>query len=61
MSRGELLKAVRKEDIGIQETATSFKTRRRAENTKGMERQATTLAVFARETEDQKMRKHGPG
>ena len=51
-SEDQLLKAVREEDSSSQETATSFKARRRAENTQ--ERKEKPLyGQFARETEDQ--------
>ena len=55
-SRSEegLLKAVREEDTGSQETATSFKVRRRAENTQEWkEKPLHVHGQFLRETEDQ--------
>ena len=48
----ELLKAVREEDTSSQETATSFKARRRAENTQEW-KEKPLHKQFARETEDQ--------
>ena len=52
-SEEELLKAVREEDTGSQETATSFKVRRRAENTQEWKEKALH-GQFLKETEDQK-------
>ena len=51
-SEEELLKAVREDDTGSQETATSFKARRRTENTKEW-KEKPLYGQFARETEDQ--------
>ena len=48
----ELLKAVREEDTSSQETATSFKARKRAENTQEW-KEKPLHKQFARETEDQ--------
>ena len=51
-SEEDLLKAVREEVTGSQETATSFKVRRRAENTQEW-KEKPLYAQFVRETEDQ--------
>ena len=51
-SEEELLKAVRAEVTGSQETATSFKVRRRAENTQEWN-EKPLHGHFVRETEDQ--------
>ena len=51
-SEEDLLKAVREEVTGSQETATSFKVRRRAEKTQEWN-EKPLYGQFARETEDQ--------
>ena len=51
-SAEDLLKAVREEVTGSQETATSFKVRRRAENTQEW-KEKPLYGQFVRETEDQ--------
>ena len=51
-SEEELLKAVRAEGTGSQETATSFKVRRRTENTQEW-KEKPLHGQFLRETEDQ--------
>ena len=51
-SEEDLLKAVREEDTGSQETATSFKVKRRAENTQEWE-EKPLHGQFLRETEHQ--------
>ena len=51
-SEEDLLKAVREEVTGSQETATSSKVRRRAENTQEW-KEKPLCEQFVRETEDQ--------
>ena len=51
-SEEELLKAVREEFTGSQETATSFKVKRRAENTQEW-KEKPLYGQFVRETEGQ--------
>ena len=47
-SSEELLKAVKEEDTGSQETATSFKVRRRAENTQEWKEKPLHWSIFKR-------------
>ena len=56
-SEEELLKAVREEDSGSQETATSFKARRMERNGK----KSHCMDSFQERLKTKVMRRHGPG